>query len=314
MLVLIARRMTIFIASLFLATVLVFVIMNVLPGSAAQVILGINATPASVKQLDIQLGLNRPLWLQYASWVGALLTGHLGTSYISSLSIGSEIASAAQVTVPLVLLSMLIGLVGAVILGSYSALWHGTARGTLISALSQLGISVPAFVTGIVLILFVSVKLELLPATGFVSWSSNPVLALRSLILPALSLGLVEAAVMTRYVRAALLESLRSDYMRAARAKGLRPAQALVRHGARNAAIPLITVLGLHLAGLLVGAVVIENVFALPGLGTLLIQAIQNRDILAVQDMVMLIAGTILTINLLVDLLYGVIDPRTRLQ
>lgn len=304
------RRLSILVVSLFGASVLVFLVLAVMPGSPAQVILGTQATPSSVAALSAKLGLNKPLWQQYGDWVGGLLTGHLGTSYISGLSISSQLSAALQVTIPLILMGLAVGVLIAVPLGMISALRHDRPSGALVSALSQIGIAVPVFVGGILLIIGFAVTVHLLPSGGFVTWQQSSVQALRSLILPAISLGIVEGAIISRFIRASILEALRSDYYRTARAKGLRPLQALRRHGTRNALIPVVTVFGLELAGLIVGAIVVENVFTLPGVGTLLLQAVDNRDLIVVQDVVIMVSAVVLVLNFLVDLSYRLLDPR----
>jgi peptide/nickel transport system permease protein len=304
------RRLLILIASLFAASVLVFLVLAVLPGSPAQVILGTQATPASVAALTAKLGLDKPLWQQYADWVGGLLTGHLGTSYISGQPIWAQLSAALQVTVPLILMGLAVGVLIAVPLGMISALRADRPSGALVGALSQVGIAIPTYVGGILLIIVFAVTVHLLPSGGFVTWQQSPVQAFRSLILPAIALGVVEGAILSRFVRASVLEVLRSDYYRTARAKGLRPLQALRRHGTRNALIPVVTVFGLEMAGLIVGAIVVENVFTLPGVGTMLLQAVDNRDLLLVQDVVIGVTTVVLLLNFLVDLSYRLLDPR----
>jgi peptide/nickel transport system permease protein len=307
------RRLVILALTLFIASVAVFAILAVLPGKPAQVILGTAATPASVRAETIKLGLNEPLWRQYLHWAGGLLSAHLGRSCISQDPIGPEIGQALTVTGPLVGLGLAVGLAVGVTLGVLSAVRHRRASGAVLSSLSQLGIAVPNFVGGILLLTIVTVKLHWLTGAAFNGWSAGAGQAFEALVLPSIALGLAEGAILSRYVRSSVLDVLRSDFLRTARAKGLRPRQALVRHGLRNAAVPVITVLGLELAGLLVGAVVVENVFTLPGLGTMLVQAIDNRDLLVVQDIVFLIAGTVLVVNLLVDVCYRLLDPRIAL-
>lgn len=304
------RRLIILAVSLLGASMLVFALLAILPGSPAQVILGTQATPQSVAELSAKLGLDKPLWRQYVDWLGGLLTGHLGDSYISSQPIGGQLSAALQLTVPLIILGLLFGIVIAVPLGMISALRHDRPSGALVSVLSQVGIAVPTFVGGIVLIIIFAVTVHLLPAGGFVPWQQDPGQALRSLVLPAVALGVVEGAVLSRFIRASVLEVLRSDYYRTARAKGLRPLQALRRHGTRNALIPVLTVFGLEMAGLIVGAIVVENVFTLPGVGTLLLQAVANRDLILVQDIVIMVSAVVLVLNFLVDLSYRLLDPR----
>jgi peptide/nickel transport system permease protein len=312
----IARRLLILAASLFAASLLVFAILAVLPGSPAQVILGTQATPQSVAQLTRQLGLDKPLITQYLDWAGGLLSGSLGRSYISGQPIGPQLGAALAVTGPLILGGLLVGIVIAVPLGMLSALRHDTGRGlkkasgTLITVAGQLGIAIPTFVVGLLLILLFAVKARLLPASGFPGWASDPAGSLRSLVLPCIVLGLAEGAILLRFVRASVLEVLRSDYYRTARAKGLRPMRALLRHGSRNALIPLLTVFALEAGGLIVGAIVVENVFTLPGVGSLLLSEVTNRDLIMVQDIVILACAVVLTLNFLVDLSYRALDPR----
>jgi peptide/nickel transport system permease protein len=307
-----ARRLVIFAISLFVASVLVFVVLSVLPGDPAQAMLGTQATPDALHQLRHQLGLDRPLWRQYLDWAEGFVHGDFGVSATTQQPIAPEIRSRVEVTAPLALLSLLLALAVALPLGVLAALRHRKASGTAISAASQIGIAIPEFWAGILLITLVSVRLGWLPAGSFPGWSESVGSSLEHLILPVIALALVQAAVLTRFVRSAVLEVLREDFMRTARAGGLTRAAALRRHGLRNAASPIVTLLGLQIAGLLVGAVVIEQVFALPGLGAALLSAIDDRDTLLVQDIVMLLTATVLVVNLLVDLSYRVLDPRLR--
>lgn len=308
------RRLATLLITLFLASVLVFWILNILPGKPAQVILGTQATPSAVAALTAKLGLNRPLVAQYLHWIHGLLTLHLGDSYISSQPIAPVIGAALEVTGPLILGGLLVGLLIAVPLGIASAIRHTKRSGVVLSGLAQVGIAIPNFVLGILLIIVFAVDLKVLPASGFTTWSTSVTGALQSLILPAISLGLVEGAILARYIRTSVVEVLGADFLRTARAKGLRPNQALIRHGLRNASIPVLTVLGLELSGLIIGAVVIEAVFTLPGLGSLLLSSVANRDLITVQDIVILVAATVLVVNLIVDLLYRIIDPRMGLR
>ena len=207
---------------------------------------------------------------------------------------------------------MVIALVVAVPLGTLMAVRHRRLSGLLLSGISQVGVAVPAFLAGILLITVFAVRLGWLPANGWTPPAQDPVMFVKQLVLPALALGLVQGAVLTRYVRSAVLDVLREDYLRTARAKGLRPMPALMRHGLRNASVPIVTVLGLQLATLLIGAVVVERVFVIPGLGSLLLDAVANRDLIVVQDVVMLLVVAVLVVNFVVDLLYLALDPRLR--
>jgi peptide/nickel transport system permease protein len=297
-------------ASLVLASVLVFTVVNILPGDVALVILGTAATPESVAALREQLGLNQPGWQRYLDWIAGMLHGDFGTSALSHAEVGPLILQKLAISAPLALASATIALAVAVPLGVLAGVHYRGLPGAAISTLSLVGIAVPAFWAGLLLVTIFAIELRVLPAGGFVDWSEDPIGALRSLILPALALGLVQAAVLTRYVRSAIVDVQREDFLRTARAKGLTRWQALQRHGFRYAAIPVVTILGIQLTGLLVGAIVIENVFVLPGLGRLLFQSVGNRDLIVVQDLVMLVTAAVLIVNFLVDLSYRLLDPR----
>jgi peptide/nickel transport system permease protein len=306
------ERTGVFLVSLAVSSVLVFAFMAVLPGDPARVALGVNASDEAVAELRRQFGLDRPLPTQYFDWLGGLLHGDLGTSYVSKAAIGPQVFDRLQVTLWLVVAGMVIALAIAVPAGTLMAARHRKVSGLALSAVSQVGVAVPAFLAGILLIVVFAVKLGWLPANGWTPPAQDPAMFLQQLILPALALGLVQGAVLTRYVRSAVLDVLREDYLRTARAKGLRPFQALWKHGLRNAAVPVVTVLGLQLATLLIGAVVVERVFVIPGLGSLLLDGVSNRDLLLVQDVVMVLVLAVLLVNFVVDVLYVALDPRLR--
>lgn len=306
------QRLGVLVASLFAASLLVFGFMAVLPGDPARVALGVNASEQAVAQLRAEFGLDRSLPVRYLDWVGGLVTGDLGVSWISRAPIAPQIADRLQVSLILVACGMLVAVLVAVPFGTWMAVRHRHFSGLVLSALSQVGVAVPAFLAGILLVTVFAVKLGWLPAGGWTVPAEDPGMFLQQLIMPVLSLGLVQGAVLARYVRSSVLDVLREDFLRTARAKGLRPMPALVRHGLRNAAIPVVTVLGLQLATLLVGAVVVERVFVIPGLGSLLLDAVANRDLIMVQDVVMVLVVAVLVVNFVVDLLYVVIDPRLR--
>ncbi len=312
MLLQVLRRSLVLALSLLLASVLVFVAMAVLPGDPARVALGISAPEAALAATRAEFGTDRPLLVQYLDWAGGLLRGDFGRSYVSEVAIGPQVLDRLQVTLWLVLTGMALAVVVALPLGVVAAVRHRDAAGAVLSALSQVGVAVPSFLAGILLVTVFSVELGWLPSGGWVPPAEDPVEFLRRLVLPALSLGLVQAAVLTRYVRSAVLDVLREDYLRVARAKGMGPYRALVRHGLRNAAIPVVTVLGLQLATLLVGAVVVERVFVVPGLGSLLLDAVGDRDLLLVQGVVMVLVLAVLLVDYVVDVLYVVLDPRLR--
>ncbi|MGP4043803.1 ABC transporter permease [Streptomyces sp. 2A115] len=312
MIVRLIQRIAVLLASLVVSSVLVFAFMAVLPGDPARVALGTSASDSAVAQLRGEFGLDRPLVAQYLSWVRGLVTFDPGNSYISHTPIGPQLADRLQVTLWLVGTGMVIACILAIPIGTLMAVRHRRPSGLILSALSQVGVAVPAFLAGILMITVFAVGLGWLPANGWTPPVEDPVLFLKQLVMPALALGVVQAAVLTRYVRSAVLDVLREDYLRTARAKGLRPTQALLRHGLRNAAVPVVTVLALQLATLLVGAVVIERVFVIPGLGSLLLDSVSNRDLIVVQDVVMIIALAVLLVNFLVDMVYLMIDPRLR--
>ncbi|MEU7951546.1 ABC transporter permease [Micromonospora chalcea] len=305
------RRLAILAVSLFAASILVFTMLSLLPGDQAQAMLGVNATPEALEALREQFGTNRPFTERYLDWAGGLIRGDFGISPLSGVSVGSEIGDKLGVTVPLILAGMTLALLIAVPLGILAAVKSRTAIGTALSALSQVGIAVPSFWLGILLITVFAVKLQWLPAGGFTGWDDFGG-AVQALLMPALVLGVAQGAILMRYVRSAVVEVMQEDFIQTARAKGLSRSQALTRHALRNAAIPVITVLGLQLATLLIGTVVIENVFGLPGLGRMLLQDVGNRDLLKVQGTVMVLTAAVLLINFVVDVVYHAVDPRLR--
>jgi len=308
------KRFVTFIATLFAASVLIFAVQAVLPGNAAEVMLGTSATPEAVQALTRQLGLDRPVPVRYWRWAAGLCAANLGTSVSYDTPIADLIRERLAVTVPLAALAMVLTTIASLALGLYAASQHPRSADVGIMALSQIGIAIPSFWFAILLILLFSVKLQWLPAGGFPGWQDEPVQALKSLVLPAVALAVVQSAILTRITRSAMLDVLREDYVRTARAKGLNRRQVLWRHGLRNALVPVLTVMGLQFANLLTGTVVIENVFSLPGLGRLVFQAIANRDMLVVQDVVMLLAGCVIAINFVVDVGCAWVDPRLTLS
>lgn len=306
------KRLAVLIVSTAVAAVAVFAFMAVLPGDPAEIALGVNATPEAVAQMRSQFGTDRPPVVQFLDWFGGLVRGDFGTSYVTSSPIGPQISDRLGVTAVLVLGGMAVALLIAVPLGTFAAVHHRNPLGAVISAASQIGIAVPAFLAGILLVFVFAVRAQALPSGGYVPIAESPGEWLRSLLLPWLSLGLVQGAVLTRYVRSAVLDVMREDYLRTARAKGRGSTGALWRHGLRNAAIPVVTVLGLQLATLLVGAVVVERVFVIPGLGDLLLNGVAGRDLLLVQGVVMVLVAAVLLINFVVDVTYHLLDPRLR--
>ena len=310
----VVRRLIGLVISLFLVSILVFLAMRVLPGDPAQVMLGMEAEPETLARLRQDLGLDRPLPIQYAAWARGLLTGDLGESLQYGVPIGELVASRLAVTVPLAGLAVAIAVLIGIPLGLFAATRRGRLGDYGVMLLSQLGLAVPAFWLGILLILVFAVRLGWLSSGGFVPWSESALGALRSLFLPALALGAIRAAVVARLSRAAMLDVLHQDYLRTARGKGLSERVVLWKHALRNALLPVVTSIGMQFAALLAGTIIIENVFYLPGLGRFAFQAISQRDLPVVQDIVLLIAALVVGVNLLVDLGCALLDPRVRLE
>ncbi len=306
------RRLAIFVVSLVAASLLVFFVMSILPGDPAAVLLGTQATPEALEALRSELGLDRPFLVRWLEWAVGWVTGDLGTSVFSGVDVGAQLAQRLAVTIPLAFLAIGFTTLIAFPAGVYAASRHRRLGDTMVSTASQIGLAVPAFWAGLLFVTAFAVQRPWFPAGGFPGWDAGIWPALRALVLPALSLSLVQGAILTRYVRSAVLETLREDFIRTARAKGLSRTEALWRHGLRNAAIPVLTVLGLQFAALLAGTVVIESVFVLPGIGSMLLQAITRRDLYLVQGGAMAIVAAILVVSLVVDLLYRAVDPRVR--
>jgi peptide/nickel transport system permease protein len=307
------RRTALFLLSLFVASVLVFGLLRLLSGDMAQVIAGVQATPDQVELLRQRLGTDRPIVVQYLEWIGGVVTGDFGTSALSGVSVSAELAAKLTVTAPLVIGSMLLAVLIAVPLGVLAAVRHRSRVGVGIAGLSQLGIALPTLWVGLVLTIVFAVLLRWLPTQGFPTpgWA-QPGRAVRSLVLPCVTLALSEGAVLLRFVRSATLGVLHQDMLRTARATGLTRTGALLRHGLRNAALPVLSILGLQVAALLVGAVVVERVFSLPGVGTMLLTDVGNRDLIKVQGVVLVITAVVLAIGFLIDVGHRMIDPRLR--
>ena len=308
------RRVAAFVATLFFLSALVFVVVRVLPGDPATLILGVESNPETLARLRHAMGLDRPLALQYIDWLARAARGDLGTSIQYDLPVGRLILSRLPVTLPLALMAAALMVIIALPLGVYAATHHRRAGDYLAMLVSQLGIAVPAFWSGLLLILLFSVRLGWLRSGGFDGWSVGLWTGLKALLLPAIALGAFQAAVLVRATRSAVLEILREDYVRTARAKGLAELRVIRRHALRNAMIPIVTVMGIQLGQLVAGAIVLESVFALPGLGRLALGAISARDLPVVQGVTLFVAASIVFINFAVDLAYAALDPRIRYE
>ena len=309
-----ARRVAAFVATLVFLSALVFVVVRVLPGDPAALILGVESNPETVARLRQALGLDRPLAVQYVDWLARAARGDLGTSIQYDVPVGRLILSRLPVTLPLALMAAAIMIAVALPLGVYAATRHRRAGDYAAMLVSQLGIAVPAFWSGLLLILLFSVRLGWFRSGGFDGWSAGVVAGVKALLLPAIALGAFQAAVLVRATRSAVLDVLREDYVRTARAKGVAEGRVVARHALRNAMIPIVTVMGIQLGQLIAGAIVLESVFALPGLGRLALVAIGARDLPVVQGVTLFVASSIVLINFVVDLAYVVLDPRIRYE
>ncbi len=307
------RRLTALMVTLLVASLLIFLLLEILPGDPAAVILGVGAQEDTLRALRAELGLDLPAPVRYLNWLGEVIQGDLGRSYTYDTPVQELLLNRVELSLPLALLAILLSTGIAIPLGVFAASRHRKVADTGIMGFAQLGVAVPNFWFAILLILLFSVKLGWFSAGGFAGWDAGWFPALKSLVLPAVALALPQAAILARVTRSSVLETVQEDYIRTARAKGLSRSQALWRHAVRNALIPVVTILGLQLSFLLAGTIIIENVFYLPGVGRLLFQAIAQRDLMVVKNLVLVLAATVVLINFLVDLLYAVLDPRLRL-
>ena len=300
--------------TLLAASMLIFLALEIVPGDPARIMLGINATEDAVAALRERLGLDLPPLQRYLAWIGGIVRGDLGTSYTYSEPVAALIADRIVVSLPLALLALALSTAIAVPAGMVAARNRGGAVDTAVMGFTQLGIAIPNFWFALLLVYTFAIALRLVPAGGFPGWSEGIGPALAALALPTVALALPQAAILARLVRSALLETFREDYIRTARAKGASDRRVVWRHALRNAMIPIVTIMGLQFAYLLSGTIIIENVFYLPGLGRLVFQAISLRDLVVVESVVLVLVGTVIAVNLVVDLLYAALDPRLRRQ
>jgi peptide/nickel transport system permease protein len=310
------RRLLSFVLTLWVTSVVVFAVLELLPGNAAQVILGETATAETLATMEEKLGLNQPAATRYLNWMVGMLQGQTGLSISYDTPTAQLMAERLQVTLPLAVMAMVLTVSVALVLGIYAASQQNKAGDLGVMTLSQLGLALPNFWLAILLILLFAVHLEWVSAGGFPGWSEvdggGVGEGIQALLLPAMALAAVQTAILTRVTRSAVLDTLREDFVRTARAKGLSRRQVLWRHVLGNAMIPVLTVMGLQFGNLITSAIVIENVFVLPGIGRLIFQAIANRDLIVVRDVVMLLATLVIWINFCIDVLYAWIDPRLK--
>ncbi|GIH21202.1 ABC transporter permease [Rugosimonospora africana] len=308
----ITRRLLMTIPILVGTAVIVFLILRLVPGDPASAILGANATPAGIRQVRADLGLNRPLWAQFGSWVSGVVRGDFGHDYITNQSITAELGARLPVTLELAGIAFVLAAVVAIPAGVLAAVRQGGIVAKVVQGLSVLTIAVPDFVFGILGILLFALTLGLAPSSGYVAVSTSLGDNLRSLILPAIALALGLGGVLARVTRSAMLEVLHTDYVRFARAGGMSPVSIVFGRALRNAAIPIVTVAGLQVGYLLGGTIVVEQLFAIPGVGQLIVQAMLNRNYPVVQACVLIFVVGFILVNLISDLLYTVLNPKLR--
>jgi peptide/nickel transport system permease protein len=308
------KKLTTLLILLFLVSIAVFSVLFVLPGDPAQIILGINATPETLANLRAELGLDKSFFAQYTDWIGNIITGRGNRSINYDMPVSELILSSLAVTGPLALLAMVFAVVLSIPLGIYAARHQNRPGDVTVMFFTQLGLATPEFWLGILLILLLSVQWGFFSAGGFPGWTVDFWGSLKALLLPAFALGVIRASILARITRSSMLEVLREDYIRTARAKGLKETTVIYVHALKNAMIPVLTILGLQLGQLLAGAIIIENVYSLPGMGKLVFHAIGQRDLPVVRDIVLVMAAAVVVVNFVVDLCYASLDPRIQLD
>ena len=307
------RRLGSLLATLLVASLVIFLLIEVVPGDPASYMLGMNAQPDTIAALRSELGLDQSKAARYLSWVSGMLQGDFGQSYTYRSPVVDMVIDRLWISLPLAVYALLLSIVIAFPAGIWAANRRGSMADSTIMGFTQLGIAVPNFWFALLLVLFFAVKLGWFSAGGFAGWESGIWAGIKSLTLPAIALALPQASILTRVMRSALLDVLGEDFMRTARAKGLSERQALLKHALRNALIPVLTIIGLQFSFLIAGAIIIENVFFLPGLGRLIFQSIAQRDLIVVESVVMLLVFAVVLVTFLVDLAYAWVDPRLRL-
>ncbi|QWW68008.1 ABC transporter permease [Rhizobium sp. WYJ-E13] len=312
MIALLSRRLAGLVLTLLVVSLVIFAVMDLLPGDPASIMLGTSASPETLAALRHELGLDQPLILRYGQWIAGVFSGNLGQSYTYGVPVAGLIVERLAVTLPLALMAIMLSVLIALPLGVLAAAQRGGIVDAIATVFSQISIAVPAFWVALLLIILFSTTLGLMPAGGFPGWGAGLLPALQALLMPAVALALPQAGVLTRVARSAVLDTMHEDFARTAVAKGLSRSTVLWRHIVPNALVPILTILGLQFTFLVAGAVLVENVFNLPGLGRLAFQALSQRDIIVMQDVVLLFAGLVIVMNFIVDLSYLAIDPRMR--
>jgi len=306
------KRLLSLLITLVVATVVIFLMIEVVPGDPAAFMMGLSGSTEAADALRDELGLNMSAWQRYFSWVTGMLGGDFGTSYTYRVPVAELIGERSLVSVPLTVYALILSTVIAIPVGVISAARRGTVVDTSLMGAAQVGVAIPNFWFAILLVLLFSTTLQWFSAGGFPGWDAGFIACMKALTLPAISLALPQAAILSRVMRSSVLEVMHEDYIRTARAKGLSKRQALMRHGLRNAMIPVLTILGLQFSFLLAGGIIIESIFSLPGLGRLVFQSIAQRDLIVVKSIVTLLVLAVVTITFIVDLLYAWVDPRLR--
>lgn len=310
----IIRRILLFIVTIGLVSLITFAVFQVMPGDPIRIMLGPEADEAQIATLEAQLGLDQPLHTQYFDWVGGLFTGDMGQSIRFSKPVSELIMDRLPVTISLAIMTLIIVVVVAIPLGIFVAQRQNKLSDVVFSTVTQLGMAIPSFWLGMLLILYLGMNFDFFSVSGYVPWTESITGALGSLLLPALTIAIPQIAVKFRYVRNAILEQLRLDYVRTLRSKGIKEKMVLYKHVLRNSMIPILTIFGLITAEVIAGTIIVEQVFGLPGVGKLLISSISYRDFPLVQGIVMYITLAVVFINFLVDILYSILDPRIRLS
>lgn len=314
MLTYVTKRLGSLCLSLIVASLVIFACIEIVPGDTASFMLGINAQPDTIQALRVELGLDQSLAQRYLGWVGGLLGGDMGTSYTYRTPVSDIVSDRLQVSLPLALYALTLTVVVAFPVGILAAARRGSGTDITVMGMTQLGVAIPNFWFAILMVILFAINLRWFSAGGFPGWDAGIFPAMKALTLPAIALALPQASILARVMRSSLLDTLSEDYMRTARAKGLTRRQVLWRHALRNAMIPVLTIIGLQFSFLLAGAIIIENVFFLPGLGRLVFQAITQRDLIVVESVVMLLVFAVILLNFFVDIAYAWVDPRLRVR